>query len=301
VDAWRRVLEAILDAPGVVVMLGTVDMGKTTTATAIASAAILANRRTAVVDMDIGQSDLGPPTTVGLALPAHPAKRMDEWGALSAFFVGDTSPRDVYPYLIEGAVRAVQQARARRAEVIVADTTGWVQGPAAVAAKASKLRQIDARHVVAIQRRGEVEPILELLPRSTIVHRLPPSSRVHRRSRELRRAARARRFARYFAHACLHTLALDALPSERLPVYGGREIPPANILTAIPGRVLSHLLVGLADREGWLRAVGAVVETAPARREVSVVAPIRSLAGVGALQWGVLRVAPTGVEEGRVG
>jgi polynucleotide 5'-hydroxyl-kinase GRC3/NOL9 len=300
-DAWRHVLEAILDAPGVVVMLGAVDMGKTTTATAIASAAILAKREAAVVDTDIGQSDIGPPTTVGLAVPTRPANRMDEWCALSAFFVGDTSPRDVSPYLIEGAVRSVERARARRAEVIVTDTTGWVEGPAAVAAKTRKLRRIDPRHVVAIQRRGEVEPILDRLPGSVIVHRLRPSPHVRRRSQELRRAARARRFRRYFARARLHTLALDALLSDRLPVYEGREIPHARVLTVVPGWALNHLLVGLADREGWLRAVGAIVETTPARREMSIMAPIRFLAGVSVLQWGVLRVAPTGVEEGRFG
>lgn len=300
-DAWRHVLEAILDVPGVVVMLGAVDMGKTTTATAIAGAAILAKRQTAVVDTDIGQSDIGPPTTVGLAAPVRPAKRMDEWGAFSAFFVGDTSPRNVYPYLIEGAVRSVERARARRAEVIVTDTTGWVIGPAAVAAKTRKLQRIDPQHVVAIQRGGEVEPILDRLPRSIIIHRLRPSCLVRRRSPELRRAVRADRFRQYFARACLHTLALDALSSDRLPVYEGREIPHAGVLTVIPGWALNHLLVGLADREGWLRAVGAVVETAPARREVTVVAPLRCLAGVSALQWGVLRVAPTGVEEGRFG
>jgi polynucleotide 5'-hydroxyl-kinase GRC3/NOL9 len=295
------VLEAILDAPGVAVMLGAVDVGKTTTATAMASAAVLAMRRTAVVDTDVGQSEIGPPTTVGLAVPTHPAKQMGEWGALSAFFVGDTSPRDVYPYLIEGAVRSVEQARAREAEVIITDTTGWVEGPAAVAAKTRKLRGIDPQHVVAIQRGSEVEPILDRLPHSIIVHRLRPSSRVSPRSRALRRAARARRFRQYFARAPLHTVALDALPSDRLPVYEGHEIPHARVLTAIPGWVLNHLLVGLADREGWLRAVGAIVGVTPTRRELSIVAPIRCLAGVSVLQWGVLKVAPTGVEEGRFG
>jgi polynucleotide 5'-hydroxyl-kinase GRC3/NOL9 len=295
------VLEAILDAPGVAVMLGAVDVGKTTTATAMAGAAVLAMRRTAVVDTDVGQSEIGPPTTVGLAVPTRPAKQMGEWGALSAFFVGDTSPRDVYPYVIEGAVRSVERARARGAEVIMTDTTGWVEGPAAVAAKTRKLRRIDPQHVVAIQRGGEVEPILDRLPRSIIVHRLRPSSRVSPRSRALRSAARAGRFRRYFAGAHLHTVALDALPSDRLPVYEGHEIPHARVLTVIPGWVLNHLLVGLADQEGWLRAVGTVVGTAPARREVTIAAPICSLAGVSALQWGALRVAPNGVEEGRFG
>jgi polynucleotide 5'-hydroxyl-kinase GRC3/NOL9 len=293
-------LEAILDAPGVVVMLGAADVGKTTTATAIASAVILAKRRTAVVDTDVGQSDIGPPTTVGLSMPRRPARRMREWDALAAFFVGDTSPRDVYPYLIEGAIRSIEQARARQAEVIVMDTTGWIEGAAAVAAKTRKLRRIDPQHVVAIQRQGEVEPILERLPRRIAVHRLRPSSRVRRRSRELRRAARVRRFHQYFLRARPHTLPLGRLSADRLPVYEGREVPQAGMLTVIPAWALRHLLVGLADRDGWLCALGTVVETTPALQTVTVMAPLQSVAGVSVLQWGVLRVAPSGIEVGRL-
>ena len=299
-NAWRRALEAILDAPGVVVMLGPVDVGKTTVATAIASAAVRAGQRTAVVDADTGQSDIGPPTTVALALPQHPARRMDRWQPAATFFVGDTTPQAVYGYLVDGTVRSIDLARAREAEVIVVDTTGWVEGLAAVTAKVRKLYRIDPRHVVALQRRGEVEPILERLPGRITVHRLRPSPHVRRRSHEVRRATRARRFRRYFAGGRLHTLRLNELRSGRLPAFGGREIPQDRILRDIPAAELRHLLVGLANDGEWLKAVGSVVAAAPDRETVTVLAPVRSLGGVAALQWGILRVAPSGIEEGRL-
>lgn len=282
-------------------MLGPADVGKTTLAAAIANAAIRAQRRTAVVDADIGQSDLGPPTTVGLATPRRPARWMNEWRATAAFFVGDTSPHDVYRYLLEGAVRSIERVLRRRAQVIVVDTTGWVEGSAAVAAKVHKLHLIAPQHVVALQRHGEVEPILDRLPRGILVHRLRPSPQVRRRSPQLRRAIRAGRFREYFSRARRHTLALDALPAARLPRYGGGEISQDRMLVDIPGAELRHLLVGLSDRDGWLQALGSVVETAPARQAVTVMSPLRSCDGVSALQWGVLRVTPTGVEEGRLG
>jgi polynucleotide 5'-hydroxyl-kinase GRC3/NOL9 len=300
VAEWRRALEAILGSPGVVVMLGPVDVGKTTLATAIASAAVRAGRRTAVVDADTGQSDIGPPTTVALALPQHPARRMDQWEPVGAFFVGDTTPQGVYRYLVDGTVRAIGLAHDRRADVIVVDTTGWVEGDAAVAAKVRKLRRIAPRHVVALQRHGEVEPILERLPGPTAVHRLRPSPQVRPRSPRLRRAARAQRFRRYFINGRPHTLQLDAVRSERLPTFGGHEVRQDGILTAIPAAELRHLLVGLARDDGRLVAVGSILETAAGRNTVTLLAPARSLAGVASLQWGVLRVAPSGVEEGRL-
>jgi len=300
VEPWRHALEAILTDPGVAVMLGDADVGKTTTATAIANAAVRAGYRTVVIDTDVGQSDIGPPATVGLAVAGCPVRHMDQWPAAAAFFVGDTQPQFVYRYVVEGAVRSVAWARDRGAEVIVVDTTGWVEGPAAVAAKARKIRRIGPRHVVALQRCGELEPILARLPEGVIPHRLRPSFRATVRSRDMRRMARAHRFRQYFASARRHVVDLGAFPTGRPAIYAGRQIPQARMLAEIPPSALRHLLVGLADQEGWLAAVGTIIETTPAERTVAIAAPLRSLAGVSELQWGVLRVAPPGGEEGRL-
>jgi polynucleotide 5'-hydroxyl-kinase GRC3/NOL9 len=296
----RQTVEAIPDLRGVVVMLGPVDVGKTTTATAIANAALRAGRSVVVVDADTGQSDIGPPATVGLAVAQAPVRSMEQFPPAAAFFVGDTSPRNVHRHLIEGTVRAVKWARARRVEVVVVDTTGWVEGPAAADARAQEVRRIRPQHVVALQRDAEIEPILARVPPDIILHRLHPSPEVRSRSQEVRREMRVMRFRQYFASAQRHTLDLGALPATRPAVYGGRIIPQHRMLTDIPQSALRHLLVGLADRDGWLAAMGSVVDVVPVRRAVVVVAPLGSLAGVSALQWGALRVAPSGREEGRL-
>lgn len=297
---WREAVGAVLDAPGTVMMLGAVDVGKTTAATALANAALRAGRPTAVVDADTGQSDLGPPATVGLGIVRRPVHHMHEIPLLAAFFVGDTSPHELYPYLVEGTARLIARARAQTVEVIVVDTTGWVEGAAAVAAKVAKIGRIRPRHVIAIQRTDEVEPILARLPRALAVHRLRPARDVRLRSRDERRALRERRFAQYFAHARRFTLDVTAVPAGRPVRYAGRRIPQARMLTEIPPRALRHLLVGLAGPDACLVALGTVAAVHPAARRVDVLAPVGSLAAVRALQWGVLRVAPSGREEGRL-
>ena len=112
--------------------------------------------------------------------------------------------------------------------------------------------------------------------------------------------ARAHRFRQYFASARRHVVDLAAFPTDRPAIYAGRQISQARMLAEIPAPALRHLLVGLADQEGWLAAVGSIIETTPAARTVAIAAPLRSLAGVSGLQWGVLRVAPAGTEEGRL-
>ena len=72
------------------------------------------------------------------------------------------------------------------------------------------------------------------------------------------------------------------------------------MLAEIPPDSLRHLLVGLADREGYLVALGTVTDVVPSAHNVEILAPLESLAQVRLLQWGMLRVAPSGREEGRL-
>ena len=66
---WETVLLAIAKRPGVTMFLGASDTGKTTclrvAAAHLARAGLLP---LAIVDADLGQSTIGPPTTVGLTL-----------------------------------------------------------------------------------------------------------------------------------------------------------------------------------------------------------------------------------------
>jgi polynucleotide 5'-hydroxyl-kinase GRC3/NOL9 len=297
--AWRKAVGAVLDLPGAVVMLGAVDVGKTTAATRLANEAVRAGRRTAVVDLDMGQAALGPPATAALGRPDHPVRRMSEIPLERACFVGDTSPRGTYRFVLDGTVRLIGEAWARAAQVVIVDTTGWVSGPAAVAAKVAKIRRIGPLHIFAIQRAGEVEPILERIPASVVVHRFRPSSRARLRSSAERRAYREQRFGRYFAHARVLKIDLGRVSGERTVWYAGRRIPPVRVLAEVPPHALRHLLVGLAGRDGWMRALGTVAHAFPSANRMDVLAPLGSLAGVRRLQWGTLRVAPSGREEGR--
>src|SRR4051794_11788550 len=58
----------LLAAPGVVVLLGGIETGKTTFGIELARRSAAAGVATAIVDADIGQSVVGPPTTVGLKM-----------------------------------------------------------------------------------------------------------------------------------------------------------------------------------------------------------------------------------------
>lgn len=290
---------AIVASPGVVMMLGAVDVGKTTTATHLAAAAVRAGVAAAVVDADTGQSDLGPPAAVGWGPVRTPVRRLDAIPPAGLWFVGDTTPQWVYRYLLEGTLALTGRARLQGAEIVIVDTTGWIDD-AGAAAKIRKVRRLVPRHVVAIQRAGEVEPILAHVPRDTVVHRLRPASAVRRRSAAERRALRGRRFAGYFAGAAELVLDLGDVTPQRPAVYRERWIPPSRVLTDVPPAALRHLLVGLADLRGTIMAMGTIVEADPVGRRLVVAAPRVPASAIRFVQWGVLRVTPAGREAGRL-
>ena len=70
---WEQAAEAVLARPGVVVLLGASDSGKTTLCRILAEHWRAAGRTLGLVDGDIGQPSIGPPATVGLTIlsPAH--------------------------------------------------------------------------------------------------------------------------------------------------------------------------------------------------------------------------------------
>jgi polynucleotide 5'-hydroxyl-kinase GRC3/NOL9 len=223
------VLSAVRGAPGVCLVVGDVDTGKSTFSEALGHRCVRAGIRTALVDADLGQSRLGPPTTIAYEMLRGdaPADSSAPGGRGAWWFVGDTSPQYRPLAAVVGTLRMAQAAAASGAECSIVDTCGWVRGSAAVALKEAKLALLRPRHVVALQRGEELEPILApcRFRRDMVVHRLRPSPRVRPRSQERRRAHRQRMFAEHFADAVEREFALDAVVISGAPVLCGRRAP----------------------------------------------------------------------------
>ncbi|MDI6827561.1 MAG: Clp1/GlmU family protein [Armatimonadota bacterium] len=77
-EEWLPHIEEMLQSPGVTVIIGGVDVGKTTFATLIANHALEAGISVAVVDGDMGQSEIGPPATIGLGLVESPIQLLGD-------------------------------------------------------------------------------------------------------------------------------------------------------------------------------------------------------------------------------
>lgn len=267
-DAWEQI--DLTGLRGVLIVIGAPDVGKSTFAQYLYRRLCAASRRTTFLDGDPGQSALGPPATMTLAMGQEGDDSWPPKGKTRRRFVGAVSPiRHMLPVLV-GAARLVQAAQSAGAETVVYDTTGLVNpvqgGPALKLAKVDLLRPTV---VFGIQRDRELEPVLEPLRHSRVrVVELRPSPAVQSRDLLTRQAHRASQFARAFSAA--------------RPV----RIDWKKLAVSPSPRFVFNQLVALEDSEGFTLGLGIVVSSDPALGQVRLLTPLDSLTHVQALRLG---------------
>lgn len=272
---WEQLSLARVE--GVVLVIGPPDVGKTTFARYLFQRLCGRGRPVAYLDGDPGQSTLGPPTTMTLALGLPDETVFPPRGRVWRSFVGAVSPwRHMLP-LLTGAHRLVQAAQKAGAATVVYDTSGLVQ--AAQGGPALKLAKIDLLRpsvVFALQHRGELEPLLVPLRRSRRVRvvDVPPSPARQIRAVPDRQAHRAAQFGRYFAAA-------RSLPVNwsHLAVFPDPQFAP-------------NRLVALEDADGFTRGLGLVVEHNVRARQVTLLTPLDRLEEIDALCLGDVLLDP---------
>ena len=246
-DRYEAVVERAATAPGVVVLLGGLDSGKSTLARQIARAGLEAGRSVAYLDTDLGQKSVGPPTCVTLRLPTEPDEVTPAGLAHpdAIYFVGSTSPQGQLLPLVVGAARLLGQAREAGADLVVIDTSGLVSGVYGQILKYHKIELLQPDVVIGLQRGEELGPIFGIIERffacevvALPVHPDTRSTSVDERARNREAAVR-----RYFSGA-LHRW----------------RVKPTVFLPALPALFeqsqLDRLLVGLSDGEGNYAGLG---------------------------------------------
>jgi len=206
---FRAIEEAVKEKirqgqkPLTLFMLGGVDVGKTYTVTSIANRFYEQGLKVAVVDADVGQSDIGPPCCIGMGILESTIKRLSEVPLHSLYFVGNTSPNRCMRECVKGAAAAVKKAKELNADVIIVDSTGWIEGEDGKRFKLHEVDEIYPSFVIAIEKEDELEHILPHLYKNKIfkVIKLRMSREAKSRTREERKALREEAYNRYFRDA----------------------------------------------------------------------------------------------------
>lgn len=245
---WQKAAEGIVNqaAPGcLVLVVGVPDAGKSTFCAFLASQLHQAGLPSAVVDADVGQSSIGPPTAISGGFLLRPIQQLAEIEATASYFVGSISPAGHLLPTVVGVQRIVRRLQAQGAQAVVIDSSGLVLGSPGRALKEHKVDLLQPSHIVAIQRQEELAGLLRLWRRAggASLSILRPSPAAVRRSPQERRRHRARRFAAYFREAAPASLRLDQVALRGTLLGQGHPLDQA-LLEEWNGRLKVTLLHG---------------------------------------------------------
>ncbi len=214
--SWLKVAEEtlVLKKPTVIMIMGEVDSGKTSLCTFLANTATKAKRSVAVIDADLGQSDIGPAATIGLAYINRPIKDFFNLQADDIYFVGLTSPSGAVEHVVRSISDFKTRVLQRNRDFLVINTDGWVEGEEAAEYKSILTETIAPSAVIGIEQEKELTPILSKLKKPSVLI-VEPSTAVKKRDRERRKTLRELSYKKY-----LKNVKVEAFPLSWIKIEG---------------------------------------------------------------------------------
>ena len=224
-SSWERASKEILSLkkPVTVMVMGDVDSGKTSFCTYLANEALREKWKVAIIDADLGQSDVGPPSTIGFNLVTAPVRDLFEIKAESAYFVGLTSPSGVVNKVLEGLTELKNRILEIDVDFLIINTDGWVDGEDATNYKIRLTERVSPSVVVGIQQGDELAPILATLKETKTLAIESPQV-VQRRNREKRKILRELSYKKYLKQAKVQSFALNWVKVKGAPLGTGNHL-----------------------------------------------------------------------------
>jgi polynucleotide 5'-hydroxyl-kinase GRC3/NOL9 len=260
---WRKVL-----------VMGAVDRGKSSYCRFLSRHLLAAGWRVAIVDADVGQTDIGPPATITLGYPDASLAKVPP---AALYFVGAVSPVGHLLPMVLGTKRLVDAAQG---EFVLINTTGFVQGGGRVL-KGYKIEAVQPDVVVAIEQGRELLPITRAYRHYRML-RLQPSASASVKTAAQRQETRERAFRSYFQAATEVALPCRSLIFQRRDVPNGFE---------------QHLLCGVADRRNKGLGLAIITGLNWSRGTIALLTPVPA-ESIRIIQGGDLYLTPDGCELG---
>jgi polynucleotide 5'-hydroxyl-kinase GRC3/NOL9 len=248
-------LLAVLSGHKRIMVVGRVDTGKSTLVKNLAD-----HMDAYVLDADIGQNDIGPPSVVSLGERVDGRYRM-----IDGYFCGSTTPSRHFLQMIAGVSRMLPRDKKRP---VLINTTGLATGDIGRAVKTEKINAVKPDLIIGLETGNELKYLDAFSRAGAEVVKFRPHPLVTSRSRAMRDSLRAAAFQAHFQGAFTTSHKLDDLGVERSLLNNGR-IVEKSLLKAFPDADIVHVEVGdgeaLVIYNGRLTNEDEIVSTLGAR------------------------------------
>lgn len=259
----------------IIMVIGGIDTGKTTLVEGIAGHL---SRSTAlgICDLDVGQSHIGPPTTISWCRAGEPFTGWEGVYPEGFYFTGTLSPEGNLLPCITGA-KIVNDRALSACEKVIIDTTGFITGPVAGVLKQYKFDILSPHMILCLEREEELSHILGSYPQACLpaFHRIPVPSFIKEKSPQVRSHYRQERFAAYFSEARTAEFSLTRF-RVRFTKHPAPDGPFA----------LRHRVVSFRDRANRDVALGVIQGIDRKGETISVKTPLGDFTEIGTLLVG---------------
>jgi polynucleotide 5'-hydroxyl-kinase GRC3/NOL9 len=272
---WRSLVQqvsALAAGKKITVMLvGDTDTGKSTLTTYLANMAIRRGLVTRVIDADIGQGDLAPPTAIGAAVLSKQVVDLRDVSASMFEFVGSISPAG-FEGLIAKKLRSIVDRTSPVANISIVNTDGYVSNSGGAHYKAMIAEELQPDAIICLGENAVLYDTLKTGPWQVL--RARPSSQTFK-SRVERLSRRLDQFLRYVGSG-----SSTAELSQVRAVYMGKLFSPSELLFQPPMKQLElesmkRMFVGLGSR-GKVVGFGIIMNVTPGSSIIHVQTDINS-------------------------
>ena len=291
--SWREAGSALVElGEGVAVVVGGADTGKTTLCTFLSNYLIAENRQVAVVDADIGQTDLGPPTTMAAGEVKTRVTSLSQIIPSERLFIGLTSPGRAKGKVIRSTKRLVGY-HTTPGRITIVNTDGWVSGNEAVLYKLQMLDELQPDITLGIGG-SDISPVLQAGNRTTLLVGSPDT--IKERSRLDRRELRSLGYKKYLAGASLRTFRMNGTRLRHFTTVGDLGLDRVSRSWV---ENLKDTVVGLLDADDLLQEIGILKDIVSSARMVKIWSRISNLPAK--IEVGDVKLNNDGRELGHLG
>jgi len=246
--SWLEAGDILGQSRGLAIVLGDVDVGKSTLCTYLANLCFGHGIRTSIIDGDVGQANIGPPTTISSSTISNHILGLQNLRPERSYFIGDTSPSSVPAKLVHSVTHLKDEIIAR-SQVTIVNTDGWVRDEEALSYKLQLLNGIRPNLVLGLGSNNELDPILEQQQYPTL--RLEASPFARTRTREERKKTREEGYRRFLQNPKHLDLNLNSIKLRTFNKPRQQRIDQTSTHRGT--------LAGLLDEKELLLSIGRIV------------------------------------------
>jgi len=274
---WQEILSRLEEntEKQLIYVIGGIDSGKTTLCRFLAER-LSVKYKTAYINCDPGQSVIGPPASLGMAV-CH-----GKWGIQALRFIGSTSFRGHMLQILCGSGRLRDKAVDWGARKIIVDSSGFVYSPPGMAFQFETIDLLQPDVILGIEESSDLNGLIRnFRTKGRAYYSLPIHPNVIKRSPAERRAYRESKFREYFRNSRLMAISFRELGLHRV-------IPEKN------ENYLQGQLIALSDHEHLVITLGILDRIDMDRTMVWFYAPPFEKKSAVTLHFGALRLDLSG-------